>query len=97
MKDFFTFWAPTSFTPDGDNINDIFICKGVGIDNSTFNLQIYDRWGEIIFETSNLEQGWDGKDIKSKRVKSGVYTWLVKYEDLGGVDHQESGTVTVIY
>ncbi len=97
MKDFFTFWAPTSFTPNGDNVNDIFICKGVGIDNSTYNLKIYDRWGEVIFETNDLYTGWNGiAKGKTKYAEVGSYTWIAHFLDNSGEKHIRWGVFTLI-
>jgi len=51
-------YVPNAFTPNGDGINDTFGVKGEGIRN--FQLLIYNRWGEKIFETTNPRQQWDG-------------------------------------
>ncbi|MBI5219498.1 MAG: choice-of-anchor L domain-containing protein [Bacteroidia bacterium] len=97
IKDEVAFYVPTAFTPDNDGINDIFLVKGHGIDNTTFLMQIYDRWGEIIFESKDINTGWDGR-IKGPgaKVKSGTYTWIVSFNDYTGKKHLKSGPVTVI-
>jgi len=96
VQDFFTFWAPTAFSPDNDYINDSFICKGVGIDNSTFSLKIYDRWGEIVFESNDIFQAWDGRIKDGKIGTNGVYTWIASFKDNTGKFHTYSGQVTLI-
>ncbi len=96
VQDFFTFWAPTAFSPDDDNVNDEFICKGTGIDNSTFDLKIYDRWGEIIFETNDIFTPWDGTVKGGNIATPGVYTWIVFLRDITGTGHTYSGEVTLI-
>ncbi|MFH2096087.1 MAG: PKD domain-containing protein, partial [Bacteroidota bacterium] len=96
VKDEFTFYAPTAFSPDFDGTNDYFVVKGNGIDNSNFKLYIYDRWGEIIFESDDLYDGWDGRVKGGALAKNGTYTWLCIYFDLYGTEHQEAGAVTVI-
>ena len=96
IKDEFTFYAPTAFSPDNDDINDVFLPVGIGIDPENFLMIIYDRWGEKVFVTHDLYQGWDGK-IKGKKIgKNGVYSWLVIYKDIPGVEHQQAGSVSLI-
>ena len=95
VEDVATMYVPTGFTPDNDGINDMFIVKASGVDMDDFSMNIYDRWGEIIYTFNDIYSGWDGK-IKGKTVESGVYTWLVVYKDFTGVQYTKSGAVTVI-
>ncbi len=92
----YTFYAPTAFSPDFDGINDYFIVKGNGIDKRNFHLIIYDRWGEVIFETNDIDEGWDGRVKGGDIGKNATYTWLAIYKDLRSVEHQEAGAVTII-
>lgn len=100
--DEYTFWAPSAFSPDNDNINDIFYVTGNGIDSTNFHLYVYDRWGEPVFETNQYDRlnpekyGWDGTIKGHKLGEVGVYTWLCYYRDLSGVEHNRKGTVTLI-
>jgi len=102
IEEEFTFYAPDAFTPNQDFINDYFYFSGRGIDPEFFHLYIYDRWGEIIFETDkySLEDprtyGWNGIAKDHKLVPSGVYTWLVKFRDLRGIYYEKAGGVTLI-
>ena len=57
---------------------------------------IYDRWGEVIFETHDLHEGWDGSANGGKIVNNAVFTWLVIYKDMKSIEHQKAGAVTVI-
>lgn len=92
-----TFYVPSAFSPDGDNINDFFEIKANSIDLDNFTVKIYDRWGEIIFESTDLYKSWDGKTKnKANFVEIGSYVWLVNFKDVNGVEYQKSGTVTVI-
>lgn len=97
IKDNITFYAPSAIVPEGTiDENRIFKVFGNGIQKNHFHMIIYDRWGEVVFETYNYEHGWDGT-IKGKKVASnGVYTWMVKYYDIEGTYHTELGSVTVI-
>jgi gliding motility-associated-like protein len=97
VKGDYTFYAPTGFTPDADNLNEFFHVQATGIDFSTFRMQIYDRWGEIIFESNDIMKGWDGYAKDSSPVPVGTYTWFVTFKDGNGISHIESGPVTVIH
>lgn len=92
----YTLYAPTAFSPDFDGINDVFNVYGNGIDPRNFHMYIYDRWGEVIFETKDLHQGWDGSVNGGDIGKNAVYTWLVIYKDLKSIEHQKAGAVTII-
>ena len=96
VLDFFTFWAPTAFSPNGDYHNDIFLCKGMNIDNETFDLRVYDRWGEVIFESNDINFGWDGIAKDSRPAPAGAYAWIATFRDKKGVEHSRSGIVTLI-
>jgi gliding motility-associated-like protein len=71
-------YIPNSFTPNGDNINDEFNAKGTGI--SKFNLMIYNRIGELIFESNDLAKGWDGTYFQ-RQVQQDVYAYIIEYKD----------------
>lgn len=96
VKEEFTFYAPTAFSPDFDGSNDEFLVEGSGIDKHHFNLKIFDRWGELVFETDNIEEGWDGTINGGYIGKCEVYTWLVEYRDTNGQEHKNAGAVTLI-
>jgi gliding motility-associated-like protein len=103
VQDEFTLFAPTAFTPDNDGTNDIFYVQGNGIDTNSFNMIIYDRWGEKIYETNNYsidnpkKYGWDGTVKGSSKIgEIGIYTWVVIYKDNNQIEHQETGVVTLI-
>ncbi|HOU98897.1 MAG TPA: PKD domain-containing protein, partial [Bacteroidales bacterium] len=102
VKDEYTFYAPTYISPDNDDLNDVFYVVGNGITSKNFKMYIYDRWGEIIYETDKYDPldpskyGWDGRAKNNKDVPIGTYTWLVKYTDPSNVQHDKSGAVSVI-
>jgi gliding motility-associated-like protein len=92
----FTFYIPNAFSPaNSDNINDVFTGKGIGI--ASFEMWIYDRWGERVFYTDDIEKGWDGHvQGKSGEEKQDVYTWKVKLKDVLGKKHDYIGHVTLL-
>jgi gliding motility-associated-like protein len=73
-------WLPNTFTPDGDGINDIFypVCYNIPY----ASLQVFDRWGELIFEGSGPEAFWDGK-YKGEICQDGIYVCKVNYKQKG--------------
>ena len=70
----FTLYIPTGFTPDGDFLNDTWGVKGVNI--LSFNLQIYNRWGQLVYETDDIEEGWDGK-VNGNYCQTGAYCYRI--------------------
>ncbi|HTO37732.1 MAG TPA: gliding motility-associated C-terminal domain-containing protein, partial [Brumimicrobium sp.] len=77
------YFVPNSFTPDGNQYNEVF--KPVftsGFDPFDYNLTIYNRWGELIFESNDTEYGWDGSyGLKNPEiVQEGVYVWKIQFK-----------------
>lgn len=82
VKPSFTFYLPNAFTPDGDQHNQVFIAKTWGIQEKGFHFEIYNRWGELIFETNDINVGWDGTYKGAEQAQDGVYIWKVNFRDL---------------
>ena len=95
IQDCITFYAPNYFSPDGDGTNDVFKVFGYGIDNNNFNLSIYNRWGEIIFTSNDIERGWNGY-AGEKLCQTGTYTWLVNFKKKVGETVTRYGAVNLI-
>jgi gliding motility-associated-like protein len=95
IKDAVTFYIPNAFTPNNDGRNEGFKGTGIGIKNSTYNMWVYDRWGSMIFHSTDLETAWDGY-VSGKRVQEDVYIWKVKFEDDLNRQHDYHGTVTLL-
>ncbi|MBL7938707.1 MAG: CotH kinase family protein [Flavobacteriales bacterium] len=70
----YAFYVPNSFTPNADGINDMFQPMGRVIDLESYDLQIFDRWGESIYASKDPTEGWDGS-IGGKGVPEGVYVY----------------------
>lgn len=87
--------VPNTFTPDGDQFNEVFLIRGVGIDADEYELLIFNRWGEVIFESRDINHGWDGRH-NNKQVQDGVYVWKINYKDKTGKKHFQVGHVTVL-
>lgn len=85
---------PTGFTPNGDGQNDEF--KPVGLFVQTYDMTIFNRWGETLFYTDNIDIGWNGKYM-GKEVINGVYVYKTNYTDQNGTKTTRKGTIAVIY
>ena len=76
------YFVPNAFTPDGDEFNQVFQpVFTTGFDPSDFNMTIFNRWGEIVFETEDHAFGWDGS-YNGLLVPEGVYTWKIEFKIL---------------
>ncbi|MFT5778898.1 MAG: gliding motility-associated-like protein [Crocinitomicaceae bacterium] len=76
VRDEFTLWVPNSFTPDADEFNNSFKPVVSDVDAQSYDLFIFNRWGEVIFESHDPEIGWDGT-YHGELVISGIYVWKI--------------------
>lgn len=74
-------FAPNAFTPDGDEYNNLWKVVVANGDLTSFNLKIFNRWGEILFESFDSETGWDGT-FNGVLVQDGMYTWKLSLKDI---------------
>lgn len=92
-------YAPTAFTPNGDGNNDQFIpIIEEGYSIQAFSFQLFDRWGNKIFESFDPQRSWDGL-ARGAPAQAGVYTWVVRFNvfsDTDAVPFQEGGSVTLV-
>ncbi|MBK9283092.1 MAG: gliding motility-associated C-terminal domain-containing protein [Sphingobacteriaceae bacterium] len=96
VRDEFTLFIPNSFTPNGDNLNDVFNVKGVGMKSEGFSMEIYDRWGTLVYSTKDVNKGWDGT-VKGITAENGVYVFKVKATGSNGEGRKEYvGHVTLM-
>lgn len=93
----FTIYVPNAFTPNSDGVNDLFFPKGVGIDKDNFRMMIFDRWGNLIFDTRHPNDGWDGRVRRQGDiVQEDVYIWKIEVTDIMNDKHVYIGHVSVI-
>ncbi len=95
IKGEYAIYVPNAFTPDGDGNNDGFYPDGFGFSDVGYAFLIFDRWGEVIFESHKKFQPWNGT-YKGKLVPEGVYVWRVQFKDFDGKVHDKTGHVTII-
>ncbi|NQY12052.1 MAG: gliding motility-associated C-terminal domain-containing protein, partial [Flavobacteriales bacterium] len=95
-------YTPNIFTPDGNGRNETFLPKGLGLENSVFNFYVFDRWGNLIYESdfygTDGSGGWPGTvGNGSKIVQQDVYVWVIETTDHKGNPHKYIGHVTVAF
>lgn len=98
IEDVLIFYVPNVFTPDGDDYNNVFKpIMTAGYDIYDYNLTIFNRWGEIIFESMNADFGWSGTYGSGGLVDDGVYIWTLNFtESTSSKKHAIQGHVTIL-
>ncbi|MBK9284606.1 MAG: gliding motility-associated C-terminal domain-containing protein [Sphingobacteriaceae bacterium] len=91
----FNVWIPSSFTPNGDGLNDEFKWQGTGFSENDYLFEVYNRWGVRLFRTQDINIGWDGK-FKGSGIESGQYLWYINMKDNQQVTHKMKGFVEVL-
>ena len=89
----YSVWVPNCFTPNEDGVNDGFLVQSF-LPLRAFHLQMFDRWGQLVFETHQQDQGWDGGFL-GYYVPQDLYTWVLKFENQEGPQIRK-GHVTVL-
>jgi gliding motility-associated-like protein len=98
VKDVLIYYLPNSFTPDGDTYNELFSpIFYSGMDVYDFHFTIFNRWGELVFESFNTAYGWNGAYGDQGLVQDGVYIWRLEFgETMSDKKHTCEGHVTLI-
>jgi len=91
------FYVPNAFSPhNNDGINDVFRPYGIGVNSENgYFMKIYDRWGKIIFESEDMEYGWDGK-INNEKAIPGLYSYFIEVQYSDGLWHKFYGKVILV-
>jgi|GEM_PF-914801 len=93
VAEFPNFYIPNAFTPNGDGFNDVFFVRGTGVE--VMQLFIYNRWGQLVFQTNDLYAEWDGT-FKDKPVPTDVYVFKLRAIFDNGTRYIRSGSITVL-
>ena len=98
IKGQYSFYIPNTFTPDGDGINDGFMPKGTGIDASDYGFYIFDRWGNLIWQTNIWGYAWDGRANNGENIAQiDTYVWKVRVKELDThIVHNYIGHVNIV-
>ncbi|HQQ94054.1 MAG TPA: gliding motility-associated C-terminal domain-containing protein [Bacteroidia bacterium] len=100
VKNDFNIYIPSSFTPNYDGLNDVFmpVFSPYGLDSKTYELEVFDRWGHSLFYTKDVSKGWDGtvQNKGTEELKEEVYIYRIKYKDLDGNVYNKMGHVNLL-
>ena len=94
-----TVFVPNTFTPDGDEHNQEFVPTVIpGFQMFSYSMKIYNRWGEQVFESNNIDFGWDGSyGANANQAQEGIYIWKITYHDQNSNERKElTGHVTLL-
>jgi gliding motility-associated-like protein len=86
-------YLPNAFTPNGDGLNEVFAARGMGV--KSLKMYIYDRWGNLLFFTDDMEKGWDGTN-KGEIMQEDVYVWKIELKTFKNETRQVKGTVSLV-
>jgi gliding motility-associated-like protein len=89
-------FIPNAFTPNGDGVNDIFQAY-FAFDPTQFNMIVYNRSGEAVFESNNVQEGWNGRLKGGISAPEGVYVYFISYTSGNGRKISKKGTFSLIY
>jgi gliding motility-associated-like protein len=95
LKPELLFWLPTAFSPNNDGLNETF-GPNTTFGLSKYNMQIYDRWGGLLFTTNDPAKSWNGTDAKGEALPEGVYAYSINFRYIDGKLFVYKGSVTII-
>ena len=98
VTEVFTFYAPNAFTPNEDRFNNVFKPIGRGWNPTTYQLDIFDRWGTLCFTSNDVTVGWDGRVFNGMELAQidNFYTWKVKVAETTGKKHNYIGRILLL-
>lgn len=103
INDYLSLYIPNSFSPNRDGINDFFYVYSHGVSTENFELLIFDRWGNSVFKTNDLYDGWNGTinnhdnlGLTGNIVEMDVYVYRVNYRDFKGKKRSATGQISLI-
>ncbi len=95
IEDDYALYVPNAFSPNGDGVNEVFLPLMNGVSTDTYKMYIFDRWGNLVFQTNKVEKGWDGTK-KGEVVMEDVYVWKIELKTTKGVKKRVHGVVSVV-
>jgi gliding motility-associated-like protein len=78
----YALYIPSNFTPNGDQLNETFLPKGVGIKNYT--IEVYSRRGDLLFTSKDIEIGWGGLKENGQKMPAGTYVYYIETKNIYG-------------
>ena len=96
VEDYFI-WTPSIFTPNGDGKNDLYIPIFHNVIEESFEFFIYDKWGKLVFQTTEINNGWNGiREDNGKIADNSTYTFIAKFITYRNELKKETGTFLLI-
>ncbi|MFZ6051125.1 CotH kinase family protein [Halocola ammonii] len=94
----YAFYVPNSFTPNGDGLNDYFRPEGLAVEPGSYRMQVFNRWGDKVFETNDITEGWDGSDERGNYyVKDMIYFYRIELKSVHDTEEKEiTGHILVV-
>lgn len=86
-------YIPRAFSPNDDGNNDVFKVRAEGVSN--FEMKIFSKWGEVVFDSKDHDLGWDGR-IRSSRAPMGIYIYQIRFIDIQNSPRAIFGTLTLL-
>lgn len=95
IKPGFNFYMPNCFKPNGDGLNDVLIPYGRSWLSQNYSYKIFNRWGQIVFQTNNISEGWNGKS-KGSPCPNDTYFYMISVTDYYNNEHEYKGHITLL-
>jgi PKD repeat protein len=91
-------FPPNGFSPNAtEAIDRVFLLNSVGITSEGYDFKVFSRWSDLVFESMDEINGWDGKMKNGDWAPGGTYLWILNYIDFLGRKHRQTGSVTLVY
>jgi len=96
VQEDFAVFIPNTFTPNGDGLNDLFFPQGIGVDPEHYTMWIFDRWGNLIYQTSTWPGGWDGTVQGKGECQIDTYVYKIATQDANRAKRVYIGQINLI-
>ena len=95
IRPLFTIYIPSAFSPNDDGINDLWYPYGESWNINQYEIEIFDRWGNMVFHSTDINTPWEGPEYSGTNSTQSVYSYRIKITDTNGITHIYSGGITV--
>ena len=90
-------YYPNAFTPNNDGLNDVYFVKGRYFDWATFEMYVYNRWGDVVFQSNDVNKGWNGRVHNSgAQCPVDVYSLVIRVRGGDGKLRRYNGSITIV-
>jgi trimeric autotransporter adhesin len=90
------FYIPNAFTPNGDGVNDVFYYAGYQLDVLSYEMNIFNRWGQLVFAGAGENESWKGETATGDEAPQGTYVYRIIVKTKGGQEHVFNGQVSLV-